>query len=153
MASALGTSIEIGDDGYCDRHSQDANTPRNHKHHCHRRVSILTDNGAGNSRIISSSASLQIPWTVWLQRHSFTGKMMLTEPDLLSRLERIMSGSDVWSGTERPSGEWPRARDEQRFDGYHRFDGGFSRPPQSSKNVILDRDNPPVRRSSQRPGG
>lgn len=55
-----------------------------------------------------------------------------------------MSGSDTWNGVERAS---PRVRDEQRVDGYHQFDGGFSRPTQSSKTVILDRDNPPVRHS------
>lgn len=38
----------------------------------------------------------------------------------------------------------------QRFDGCHWFDGGFSRPTQSSKTVIVDRDNPPLRRSGDR---
>jgi hypothetical protein len=59
-----------------------------------------------------------------------------------------VSESNHWSDANRrySSGEWSRVRDEQRFDAYHRFDGGFSRPTQSSKTVILDRDNPPARR-------
>jgi len=57
-----------------------------------------------------------------------------------------MSGSDLGNGAAKPFGDWPRARDEERFDGYHQFDDAFSRPTQSSpKTVILDRYNPPVR--------
>ncbi|MGY3591314.1 hypothetical protein ACVIGB_009104 [Bradyrhizobium sp. USDA 4341] len=67
-----------------------------------------------------------------------------------------MSGSDRWSAANGrfSSGEAPHLRDEQQqFDHYHKFNDAISRSTQSfSKTVILDRYNPPVRRSGYRPG-
>ncbi|WP_143278233.1 hypothetical protein [Bradyrhizobium sp. UFLA03-84] len=60
-----------------------------------------------------------------------------------------MSGSDQWNGANSSysSAQAPQLRDEQQqFDHYHKFDDAIARSAQgSSKTVIWDRYNPPVR--------